>query len=308
MSASPTSGLDGGRILVTGASGMLGSQLLLDAPKGFEAIGTDRQGNGDGPTVAASGYDLTDPKAIDALFEEHGPFDGVIHPAAYTAVDLAEEEVDIAQRVNGDMAGLMAAACAQRGIPMVLVSTDFVFDGSASEPYRESVTPAPTSVYGSTKLDGERQAQEQHPTGLSIARTQWLYGPRGKHFPGTMLMLAEQRDSLKVVHDQVGSPTSTLELSPALWDLLRLGGRGVYHAACDGRASWFDFASATFDLAGVQIDVAPCTTEEFPRPAARPAFSVLDCSRLAELRGRPMANWRDALTSFLANEGRLASS
>lgn len=307
---SPNSGapLSGGRVLVTGASGMLGSQLLLDAPEGFEAVGTDRSDRDDGPSVAATGYDLTDPAAIAALLDEHGPFAGVIHPAAYTAVDLAEEERDIAQRVNGDMAGLVAAACAERGIPMVLVSTDFVFAGDGSRPYREDDPTDPQSVYGSTKLEGERQALAAHPGGVAIARTQWLYGPRGKHFPGTMLALAEQRDSLNVVHDQVGSPTSTLELSPALWDLLRLGGRGIFHSACEGQASWYEFAAATFELAGVSVSVSPCTTDEFPRPAKRPAYSVLDCARLGELRGARMAPWRDALSNFLRTEGRLAGA
>jgi dTDP-4-dehydrorhamnose reductase len=308
MSVTSGAPLDGGRILVTGASGMLGSQLLLDAPAGFEAVGTDRAGTVGGPEVLASGYDLTDPAAVEALFDEHGPFDGVLHPAAYTAVDLAEEQRDVAQQVNGDMAGLIAAACAARGIPMVLVSTDFVFAGDGSRPYREDDPPAPQSVYGATKLEGERQALAAHPGGVAIARTQWLYGPRGKHFPGTMLALAEQRDSLNVVHDQVGSPTSTLALSPALWDLLRLGGRGVFHAACEGQASWFEFASATFELAGVSIAVAPCTTDEFPRPAKRPAYSVLDCARLGDLRGTRLAPWRDALSDFLRAEGRLAGS
>jgi dTDP-4-dehydrorhamnose reductase len=135
-------------------------------------------------------------------------------------------------------------------------------------------------------------------------RTQWLDGPRGRHFPGTILRLAEERDQLQVVDDQKGSPTTTLELAPALWDVLRHGEAGLYHAACEGECSWFDLARATLELAGRTTKVVPCSTSEFPRPAPRPAYSVLDCSKLAALRGRPMAPWRQALADFMAYETR----
>ena len=301
---------ESGRVLVTGAAGMLGSQLLLDVPSGFEAVGTDRNpAPAGGPAVTAVGVDLTDEGAVARLFEEHGPFAGVIHPAAYTAVDRAEEEPDLARAVNAEAARIVAARCAAEGIPMVLVSTDFVFSGDSTEPYTEEVEPDPQSVYGATKLEGERLAFEAWPKGVAVVRTQWLYGPRGGHFPATMLKLAEDRDSLKVVHDQIGSPTSTLELAPALWDVLLRGEHGVYHAGCEGRGSWFDLAVATLELAGVEgVSVAPCTTDEFPRPAARPAFSVLDCSKLARLRGAPLAPWRDALATYLAAEAAAASN
>ena len=286
------------RVLVTGASGMLGSQLVLDAPRGVEAVGTDlREGTG----VPAAGYDLADASRVAELFLRHGPFDGVIHAAAWTAVDLAEEREADAARANVDAARELARAAAAHGVPFVLVGTDFVFDGSARRPYKVDDEPRPLSAYGRTKLAGEIAAREVHPRGTRVVRTQWLYGPRGKHFPGTILALAKDRSELKVVHDQVGAPTSTLELSPALWDVLRAGDAGVYHAACDGQASWYELAVATLELAGVRgVRVEPCTTSEFPRPAARPRYSVLDCSRLTALRGRPLAPWRDALARFLA--------
>jgi len=287
-------------VLVTGAAGMLGSQVLLSMPDGESAVGTDLV---EAPGVAALGVDLADPGAVAALFEEHGPFSGVIHCAAYTAVDKAEEEPELAQRVNGDACGVLAAACAEVDIPLVLVSTDFVFDGHSERPYREDDPVAPLSVYGRTKLDGERQAQERHPAGTRIVRTQWLYGPRGKHFPRTIETLARERDELQVVCDQVGSPTSTLELSPALWDVLRQGQPGVYHAACEGSCSWYELACAIVVLCGIEtVQVLPCSTEEFPRPAHRPAYSVLDCSKLAELRERPLATWREALSTYLGSE------
>ncbi len=286
------------RVLVTGASGMLGSELCLSAPKGIAAIGSDLR---EGPGVAAAGFDLADRARVDELFRAHGPFDGVIHAAAWTAVDLAEEREADAARANVDASRDLARACAALDVPLVVVSTDFVFDGAGQRPYRVDDATHPLSAYGRTKLAGEIAATEAHPRGTRIVRTQWLYGPRGKHFPGTILGLAKDRTELKVVHDQVGSPTSTLELAPALWDVLRRGEAGVYHAACGGQASWFDFAVATLELAGVRhVRVVPCTTSEFPRPAARPRYSVLDCSRLTALRGAPLAPWRDALQRFLA--------
>lgn len=291
-----------GKALVTGAAGMLGSQVILGAPDGATVVGTDLT---DASGVEIPGVDLADPAAVAALWEEHGPFDGIIHTAAYTAVDKAEEEPELALRVNGTACEVLAKQAAQSGIPLVLVSTDFVFDGHAKQPYKESDPVSPLSVYGRTKLAGETLAQAAHPTGTRIVRTQWLYGPRGKHFPRTMLELAKDRDHLKVVNDQVGSPTSTLELAPALWDVLGGGEAGVYHAACEGSCSWYDLAKATLELAGVEgVTVEPCTTDEFPRPAHRPAYSVLDCARLTALRGAPLAPWRDALGTYLGIEAQ----
>ncbi|HED65604.1 MAG TPA: dTDP-4-dehydrorhamnose reductase [Planctomycetes bacterium] len=289
-----------GRVLVTGAAGMLGSELLLTAPDGVHPIGTDLRAAPDGnPAVEIVGVDLTSAREVDELVASLLPLAGILHPAAYTAVDRAEEESELAHRVNAVAAGNLARAAARHGIPMVLVSTDFVFDGTAREPYRPEDPVAPLGVYGRTKYEGEERCRAEHPEGLAVVRTQWLYGPRGQHFPGTILRLAEERDELRVVSDQVGSPTSTLELAPALWDVLVLGGRGTYHAACEGEASWYDFAAAAVELAGRKTTVHPCTTEEFPRPAPRPAYSVLDSSRLAALRGKPLAPWREALATFL---------
>lgn len=288
------------RVLVTGASGMLGSELLLRVPAGIEAVGTDLRM--DAP-VAAPGVDLADTAAVLRLFDAHGPFDGVIHGAAFTAVDLAEECEGDARRANEDACRVLAENCARARIPIVVVSTDFVFDGSGTRPYREDDPPRPLSAYGRTKLAGELAARAAHPGGARIVRTQWLYGPRGKHFPGTILNLAKDRSELKVVHDQIGSPTSTLELAPALWDVLLRGEAGVYHAACEGQASWFELACATLELSGVRhVKVLPCSTEEFPRPAVRPRYSVLDCSRLTKLRGRALAPWRTALETFLRSQ------
>lgn len=298
--------VEGGRVLVTGAAGMLGSQLLLDAPGSCMAVGTDLVAAEDGaPEVELVGVDLCQADAVRDLFARE-TFTGVIHAAAYTAVDQAEEDADTARAVNARAPEVVAEVCAEHGLPMVLVSTDFVFDGDRAQGlYVEDDPVGPLSVYGATKLEGEQRAAMAHPSGLSIARTQWLYGPRGRHFPGTMLTLAESRDTLNVVADQVGAPTSTLELSPALWDLLARGARmgdpggGIYHAACEGEGSWCDFARETFRLAGLDpARVQPCTTAEFPRPATRPKRSVLDCTRLGTLRGARFLDWKAALARF----------
>lgn len=285
---------------MTGAAGMLGSQVLLSMPDGQSAIGTDLL---EAPGVTAVGVDLADPAAVQTLFEEHGPFSGVIHCAAYTAVDKAEEDVALAERVNADVCGVLATACAADDIPFVMVSTDFVFDGKSERPYLETDPVAPLSVYGRTKLEGEQQATAAHPAGTRIVRTQWLYGPRGNHFPRTIERLARERDELKIVCDQIGSPTSTLELSPALWDVLRNAEPGIYHGACEDSCSWYEFACAIVVFCKIDtVKLLPCSTEEFPLPAPRPAYSVLDCSKLSELRGKSLAPWREALSTYLGSE------
>ena len=285
-------------MLVTGAAGMLGSEILLRAPAGTRTVGTDLR---EGASVVAPAVDLADAAAVARLFADHGPFSGAIHTAAFTAVDLAEQKEADATRANAEATRVLAAACARAQIPLVALSTDFVFDGATTRPYREDDPVRPLSAYGRSKLAGERAALEAHPSGTRIVRTQWLYGPRGKHFPGTIREIARKRTELKVIHDQVGSPTSTLELAPALWDVLARGTPGIWHAACEGACSWYDFAAATLELCGVQgVRVIPCTTEEYPLPAKRPQYSVLDSSRLAQLRGRRLAPWKRALQDFLA--------
>jgi len=288
------------KVLVTGSAGMLGSQVLLSMPDELSVVGTDMR---DAPGVEASGVDLTEAGAVDELFGDLGPFRGVIHTAAYTEVDRAEEEEDLALRVNATGTAVLAARTALAGIPLVAVSTDFVFDGERDTPYPEDALTNPLGAYGRTKLAGERAAFDAHPEGAIVVRTQWLYGPRGKHFPATILRLAQERDTLRVVEDQVGSPTSTLELAPALWDVLARGAPGIYHAACEGSCSWYEFAVAVLENADLgEVAVEPCTTRDFPRPARRPRYSVLDCSRLTALRGAPLAHWKDALKTYLGNE------
>jgi dTDP-4-dehydrorhamnose reductase len=286
--------------LVTGAAGMLGSQMLRCIPRGWRAVGTDLAA---GEGVSAAGVDLADPAAVAQLFEQLGPFQGVLHCAAYTAVDRAEAEPEQAQRANAVASGVLAEACARAGSPLVVVSTDFVFDGEQREPYQEDDAPRPLSVYGRTKLEGERLALEAHRDGTAVVRTQWLYGPRGQHFPRTIVQRARELGRLRVVHDQVGSPTSTLELAPALWDVLLERGRGRYHAVCGGTCSWYEFTLEILSQCGLgAVPVEPCRSDEFPRPARRPAYSALGGVRLERLRGRALAPWPAALREYLGQE------
>jgi len=295
------------RVLVTGGAGMLGSQVLLCVPDGVSAVGTDLR---EAPGVPSAGVDLADDGEVERLFREEGPFTGVIHTAAYTAVDDAEDDEELAYRVNALACVVLARRCERDDIPLVAVGTDFVFDGEKREPYTELDEPNPISAYGRTKLAGERLAVEEHPRGTRVVRTQWLYGPRGKHFPGKMQELARQlldgeRESLRVVADQYGSPTSTLELAPALWDVLRHGRESLYHAACEGSCSWYEWALATLEYSGLDgVEIEPCPASEYPRKASVPAYSVLDCSRLARLRERGLAPWREALKTYLGSEDR----
>jgi len=309
----PGDPVEGGRVLVIGAGGMLGSQVLLDAPPQFEPIAAVRGGvlpELERAFAVVGGVDAAEPLDVDAALRFRDDIRAVIHCAAYTNVDGAETDPAAAERANSRSPLVVAQACARRGIPLVLLSTDFVFDGRTHEPYSEDAPTAPLSVYGRTKLEGERLALAAHPGGVAIVRTQWLFGPRGRHFPGTILRLAREGKPLRVVADQIGSPTSTFVLAPVLWELLARGGRGVFHAACSGRASWFELAQETLALCGVQADIAPCTSAEFPRPAPRPAFSVLSCERLADLlegiRGGPLPDWQTALAEHLVRTGAAA--
>jgi len=288
------------RILVTGAAGMLGRQLFAAAPAGATPIGTDlAQAAG----LAAPGVDLADEDRVARLWSELGPFDAVIHGAAYTAVDLAESQVAAARRANVEACDVLARRCAHEGTRLVAVSTDFVFDGSGTRPYREDDAPRPLSVYGATKLEGEQAMAAAHPRGTLIARTQWLYGPQGKHFPRTIVAAAREKGRLKVVDDQRGSPTTTLALAPALWELTQRGEAGIWHAACEGECSWYEFTAAILDeLKLPDVVLEACSSAAFPRPAQRPAYSVLDSSKLARLRGRSLGPWRSALRDYLALE------
>ncbi len=262
---------------------MLGSEAVRAAPPTVRAL-----------PVTRADCDLAEPEHVELLFERLKP-QGVLHCAGFTQVDRAEIAEEVAFRDNVDATSSVAAAARRRGIPMLLVSTDYVFDGKSSRPYKEQDPPRPLNVYGRTKLEAEQAAAD-----AIIVRSSWLYGPKGRHFIGAILDQSGKPE-IKVVNDQRGCPTSTLELAPVLWELLERGVPGVYHAACEGSCTWYELAVAIFQVRGRGGPrVTPCTTAEFPRPAKRPAMSALDCSKLAAIRGGKLPHWRDALKRFLS--------
>jgi dTDP-4-dehydrorhamnose reductase len=274
------------RVVVTGAGGLLGRAVIAAAPEASEAA----------PTTRADG-DLADATVVERLLEGAA---AVLHLAGFSDVDAAEERREGVTRDNVTATARVAAECARRALPLVVMSTDYVFDGRLGRPYVEADAPAPLSAYGRSKLEAESAAMRTHPRGTRIVRTAWLYGPGGRHFPGRILELAGEKAEIRVVADQVGCPTSTLALAPALWDVLRAP-PGIYHAACEGSCSRYELALATLEIAGVRgVRVVPCTTAEMPRPARRPAYSALDSSKLAAIRGKRLPHWRDALVRYLS--------
>lgn len=275
------------KLLVTGAAGMLGRRVVADAgARGWEAVGVDLP---DG--------DLTDEHAARELIARHAP-DAIVHCAAWTDVDGAEEREDAALRVNADASRNVARAARHVGARVVAVSTDYVFDGSLTgRPYVESDPTGPLGAYGRTKLAGE-QAIAAELEDHAIARTAWLFGAGGKNFCDTMLGLAATRDRVAVVTDQVGSPTWTGHLSPALLDLAGSDIRGVVHTAGDGQVSWHGLTVELFAAAGMACEVGETTAAEFQRPAPRPAWSVLATERRDE--GAPvLPPWREGVRGFI---------
>ena len=273
------------RLLVTGAAGMLGTEVVAAASR----LGHD---------VAAWDLpecDLTDAEATLSAVRRLEPR-AVVNCAAYTNVDGAESDEATAERVNADAAGNVARACAAAGARLVHVSTDYVFDGTKREPWLESDRVSPLGAYGRTKLHGEQQVAaelDEH----AIVRTAWLFGPHGPNFVSTMLRLAAERDEVSVVTDQVGSPTFAGHLAPALVDVAERTDTGVFHGAGAGSCSWYELTLETFDAAGVACRVLPTTAERFARPAPRPAYSVLGSEREHPIVLPP---WQDGVRAHLA--------
>jgi len=221
--------------------------------------------------------------------------DWIVNCAAYTQVDRAEAEPEIAQRVNAAGAANLARAARITGARLLHMSTDYVFDGRAARPYREDDPVGPLNVYGRTKLAGEQAVRDIMPDAHLIVRTQWLFGPGGANFVATIVRLARERSELKVVNDQHGRPTYAPDLAAALWKLVACGARGTVHCANEGAATWFELATAAVAAAGLRTAVVPCSTGDMPRPARRPPYSVLDCTRYEGIAGSPLRPWQLAL-------------
>ena len=277
------------KLLVTGAGGMLARAVLAEATvRGHDAT-----------AYARADLDVTDAAAVQRAVEEARP-DAVIQCAAFTRVDDAETAEDVARLINAEGAREVARAAAAAGASMIYPSTDYVFDGSATQPYSTQAATAPLNAYGRTKLAGEHAVLAE---GGSVVRTSWLYGTGGQNFVTTILRRARSNSPLRVVDDQRGSPTWTGSLAVVILALLEKNSpAGVYHATNAGETSWFGFASEALRLAGIDTDVTPAKTAEFPRPARRPAYSVLDCSATEAIVG-PIPEWRAALATALSLGG-----
>lgn len=274
------------RLVITGADGMLGQDVAVAAAAaGHETI-----------ALARSDLDITDRAAVGDTIAAARP-DAVINCAGWTDVDGAEASPEEALAVNGAGAGNVAAAAQEGGAWTVHVSSDYVFDGTKREPYVESDPTGPLSSYGASKLAGEREVARAAPEAHTIVRSSWLFGAGGPCFPATMLRLAAERDQLQVVDDQVGCPTFTGHLAHALVDLARAPFPGVVHVAGGGHCSWFEFSREIVKAAGLECEVTPCSTAEMPRPAQRPAYSVLGSER-AEAPALP--HWREGLAEYMA--------
>lgn len=278
------------KILVTGADGQLGYtlQVLSAQHRHHQWHFTD-----------VHTLDITDKTAIEKWFAKQKP-EVCINCAAYTKVDLAEQEPATARLINATAVGYLADACAQYNTRLIHISTDFVFDGLQSHPYSVTDEPNPLSVYGATKWDGEEKALTWKRA--VVVRTAWVYSPYGQNFMRTMLRLGAERDELRVVSDQIGAPTSTFDLASALIALAvadeEVDGC-VFHYSNEGVASWYDFARAIIDMASLQCRVLPISTIDYPTPARRPAYSVLDKSAIKTALGIQIPYWRDSLQEVM---------
>lgn len=270
-------------ILVIGANGMLGHDLMA-------VLGGDVRG------IDLPEIDITDLASVRKILLTLKP-KVIINSAAYTDVDGCEANVEQAMAVNGEGVGLLAMTAREIGAKLVQVSTDYVFDGKKGAPYLEGDGVGPLSIYGESKLAGELNAS-MAPQHL-IIRTQWLYGLHGKNFVETMLRLATEKRELAVVDDQTGSPTFTKDLAFAIKSLVERGCCGTYHAANSGFCSWNEFAKAIFEEEGLSVKVNSMSTAELNRPANRPLYSTLDCSKLEQDSGVKMRGWREALHEYL---------
>ncbi len=283
------------KVLITGANGQLGGALQRTAPSHAEINAID-----------VDDVDFTEDAMFAARLVVEAP-DVLINAAAYTAVDKAEDDEETAREINAAAVAIMAKAMADQGGKLVHVSTDFVFDGKASEPYKPDDKRAPISAYGRTKAEGEDQLSESD----LLVRTAWVYEAGGANFVRTMIRLMKERDELGIVADQIGSPTWATGLAQVIWGLVEKDASGTYHHSDEGAISWYDFAVAIAEEAQALglieriPTIKPITTADYPTPAVRPAYSVLDCSKTRALLGQPGTPWRENLRLMLKEEANL---
>ena len=279
------------KILVTGVYGQLGSELK-------ELTGNYPDGTFLFTDVDS--LDITNEAAVQDYFQEKQPT-FVVNCAAYTAVDKAESDRELARKINAIAPGILAKAAKNTGAKIIHISTDYVFNGQAFQPYTEADSVEPTGVYGETKLEGEQQCLNENPDSI-IIRTSWLYSSYGNNFVKTMMRLGAERDSLNVIFDQVGTPTYAGDLAGAILSIIETTEKeqgkfvpGIYHYSNEGVASWYDFAKAIFEITEIACTVNPILTKDYPTPAKRPHYSVLNKSKIKDTFDIKIPYWRDSL-------------
>ena len=275
------------RVLVTGAAGQLGHDVMDELIKrNHEAVGVDVQE-----------MDITDAEKVRQVITE-ADVDAVIHCAAYTAVDAAEDNVELCRKINAEGTKNVAKVCRDLNLKMMYISTDYVFDGQGERPWEPDDERHPLNVYGQTKYEGEIAIEESLDK-YFIVRIAWVFGVNGKNFIKTMLNLAKTHDRLTVVNDQTGSPTYTYDLARLLVDMIETEKYGRYHATNEGLCTWYEFACEIFKQAGIEIEVAPVSSEEYPAKAKRPQNSRMSKEKLEENGFERLPSWQDALNRYL---------
>ena len=284
------------KIFVTGASGQLGRELRVlaaDSPQDFEFFFFDR-----------ATLPIEDPDASQAFLAREKP-QWLINCAAYTAVDKAESEKETAWLINGDAVGFLAGACRKNNTRLIHISTDYVFDGSSATPLKETDPTNPSNTYGASKLEGERQALQQYPDGTLIIRTSWVYSEFGNNFVKTMIRVMKERPAINVVNDQIGSPTYAADLAAAILHIIGYSAftPGIFNYSNEGKISWYEFALAIRDAIGSPCIVNPIPTAQYPTPAKRPRYSLLDKTRIRDTYQLPIPEWHSSLITCLRKLG-----
>lgn len=275
------------RVLVTGINGQLGYDVVKELDKrGYISVGVDKEK-----------MDLTDLSNINNFIKDSN-VDAIIHCAAYTAVDLAEDNKELCEIVNSLSVKEIANACKEIDIPLVYISTDYVFDGTKDGEYTENDIKNPINVYGKTKLDGENYVKEILDK-YYIVRISWVFGGNGNNFINTMLRLSKEHKELNIIDDQIGSPTYTKDLAPLLVDMLETDRYGLYHATNEGFCSWYEFAKEIFKIKNIDIKVNPISTKDYPTKARRPLNSKMSKQKLIDKGFIPLRNWKEAVKDYL---------
>lgn len=275
------------RVLVTGVKGQLGYDVVKDLEKrGHQPIGVDRDE-----------MDLMDNEAIRTFIMNLKP-EAIIHCAAYTAVDKAEEEVETCYQINAEAVKVISECAKELDVKLIYISTDYVFDGTKEGEYVETDIPNPINVYGASKLKGEQYVQELLEK-YYIVRISWVFGVNGNNFIKTMRRLGLERDELNIIHDQVGSPTYTADLAPLLVDMMETDKYGIYHATNEETCSWYEFANEIFKQSKIEIKINPITTDQYPTAAKRPMNSRMSKDKLKENEFNMLPTWQEALVNYV---------